>query len=147
MAPGDLARVTSLLDQLSDESRYHRFFSRGRGGLLYELGYLQSLDGCQGVALVAESEGEIIGLARYHLTGSGHAEVAVVVADAWQHQGVGHRLLRDLTDVARGHGVEAIDVSMLGDNLAALRLLRGLAGRHPLHLDHGVFEASISLAG
>jgi acetyltransferase len=147
MEPSDLGAVSRLFDQLSDESRYQRFFSRGRAGLLYELGYLQSLDGCQRVALVAESAGEIIGLARYHLTGAGHAEVAVVVADAWQHRGVGHRLLRDLTDLARGHGVETIDVSMLGDNLAALRLLRGLAGRHPLHLDHGVFEASIPLAG
>jgi GNAT superfamily N-acetyltransferase len=147
MAPTDLAGVTLFLEQLSKESLYQRFFSRSRSGLLYELNCLRSLDRDQQVALVAEADHQIIGLARYQGTGCGHAEVAVVVADAWQRHGLGGRLLRDLAQLARRHGVEALDVSMLGDNLAALHLLRGLAGRRPLRLDHGVFEASIPLAG
>src|SRR5260370_14540807 len=140
MAPTDLAGVTLFLEQLSKESLYQRFFSRSRSGLLYELNCLRSLDGDQQVALVAEADHQIIGLARYQRTGYGHAEVAVVVADAWQRHGLGGRLLRDLAQPARRHGVEALDVSMLGAHLAALHLLRGLAWRRPLHLDHGVFD-------
>jgi ribosomal protein S18 acetylase RimI-like enzyme len=146
MEPDDLAGITAFLDQLSGESRYRRFFSRGTSGPLHEVDYLRSLDGHERAALVAVAGGQIIALARYHQTGSGHADVAVVVADAWQHHGIGHRLLRELTRLAIGHGVETIDVSVLGDNVAALRLLHGLAGHRPLHLDHGVFEASIPLA-
>ena len=147
MEPSDLDGVTRFLEHLSNESLYHRFFTRGRSGLLFEIGYLRSLDGSDRAAVVAEADGEIVGLARYHRTDLGHAEVAVVVADAWQQHGVGRRLLRALVSLARDHEVEMIDVSMLGDNLAALRLLRGLAGRPALHLDHGVFEATIPLAG
>lgn len=147
MTPTDLAGVTLFLDQLSRESLYQRFFSRSRSGPLYELSYLRSLDRDQQVALVAEADHRIIGLARYHRTGCGHAEVAVVVADAWQRRGLGGRLLRDLAQLARRHGVMALDVSVLGDNVPALHLLRGLAGRRRLRLDHGVFEASIPLAG
>ena len=143
----DLEGVARFFDGLSDESLYHRFFSRGHGGPLYELAYLRALDPQQAAALVAEEDGRIIGLARYHRTAAGHAEVAVVVADECQHHGVGRRLLRELTAVARRNGIETLDVSMLGDNLAALGLLRRLAGPRPLQLDHGVFEATIPLAG
>jgi ribosomal protein S18 acetylase RimI-like enzyme len=147
MAPADLQEVAAMLGRLSDASLYHRFFTHGPSGVRFELDYLASVDGTQRVALVAESGGAIIGLARYHLSSAGHAETAVVVEDAWQHHGLGRRLLSALTAMARSRGVEAIDVSMLGENTDALRLFRRLAGSRPMHLDHGVFEASVPLAG
>lgn len=52
----------------------------------------------------------VIGLCRYASApepGQG-AEIAVAVADAWQHNGLGTALLRRLIDYARGHGIERL---------------------------------------
>jgi ribosomal protein S18 acetylase RimI-like enzyme len=147
MRGDDLDAAAAMLGRLSDASLYHRFFTHSVSGVRFELAYLTTLDGCRRVALVAESEGSVVGMARYHSNGDGHAEVAVVVEDGWQHRGVGGQLLSNLIAVARARGIDTIDVSMLGENVDAIRLFRRMAGPRPLHLDHGVFEASVPLAG
>src|SRR5260370_16941610 len=79
MAPTDLAGVTLFLEQLSKESLYQRFFSRSRSGLLYELNCLRSLDRDQQVALIPQTDDQIIALARYPLTASAHADAPSLV--------------------------------------------------------------------
>jgi len=143
----DLRRVEDMLWRLSDRSRYHRFFSQAASGVRAELDYLGSLDGHVRAALVADDGIEIIGMARYHGLTDDHAAVAVVVEDGWQGRGLGHRMMVALARAARREGFVAFEVEVLGENLDALRLLRLMSPRPRLHLDHGVFEATLPLAG
>jgi ribosomal protein S18 acetylase RimI-like enzyme len=144
---GDLPEVAALFDRLSDVSVYHRFFSPRRAGPAFELRYLATVDGCAGYVLVAEYGDRVVGLARYHRTEPGHAVVGIVVDDAWQHRGVGRRLLVELSRAGRGAGITTFDVTVLGENAAGLGLLRRMSPQVALHVDHGVMEASVALVG
>ena len=69
-----------------------------------------------------------IGIARYiRLDDFDAAEVAIEVADGWQHQGVGIALLVALTERARSAGIRRFHMSMLRDNVAARALARKLS--------------------
>ncbi len=52
------------------------------------------------------------------------AEVAIAVADAWQHHGVGRAMLAEAIDWGRTHGVGRLLASMRWSNSAMLELLR-----------------------
>ena len=54
---------------------------------------------------------------------SNDAEVALLVSDAWQGQGIGSELLRWLIQVGRDEGVERIVGDVLADNQVMLRIL------------------------
>ena len=127
LEPEDLPAVEAMFARVSDETIYRRFFTGGIGGPRHELQELARLDGHDRAALVAMSGRRAVGVARYHRTATGHAEAAVIVEDACQHHGIGRRLMAGLAGVARREGVVALDVSILGENLPALRLLRRLA--------------------
>jgi GNAT superfamily N-acetyltransferase len=147
LEPRDLPAIEAMFARVSDETIYRRFFTPGLGGPRHELGELSRVDGHDRAAVVAMAGDRAVGVARYHRAGTGHAEAAVIVEDACQHHGIGSRLMAGLTGVARREGVVAIDVSILGENSPALRLLHRLApAQHP-HLERGVFEATIPLAG
>ena len=54
-------------------------------------------------------------------------EVAIVVADVLQHQGVGKRLVGQLAELAVAQGITRFRAMMLSDNVPIQRLLFGLA--------------------
>src|SRR5258707_4005167 len=57
-------------------------------------------------AVVAVVDGEIVGVARYaKWPATNKADVAVVVADGWQRQGVAIRMLSSLETLARSAGI------------------------------------------
>jgi acetyltransferase len=55
--------------------------------------------------------------------GTGEAEVAVLVADPFQHCGLGSELLRRLIQVGRDEKLERITATMLPENMAMRALL------------------------
>ena len=56
--------------------------------------YLSSVDHCHRVALIAETDTEPIGVARYEVTKDpGSVELGLLVIDAWQNRGLGRILL------------------------------------------------------
>nr|MDQ3758225.1 GNAT family N-acetyltransferase [Actinomycetota bacterium] len=113
------------------------------------LHYLADVDHDRRQAIAAEVDGEIVGVARYDVLSEGdgrEAEVAVLVEDAWQRHGLGRRLVQDLAELAAERGVEAFTAIMLGENRAALHLLRSLAPKARVHPDHGELAARIPLA-
>ena len=95
-------------------------------------------------AVVAVLDGEIVGVARYfRWPGSRSAELAVVVADDWQRQGVATRMIGRLAQLAQAAGIERFTLTMQADNRAVLRLIRRFWPAVVLSIDHGVYEASV----
>jgi ribosomal protein S18 acetylase RimI-like enzyme len=70
--------------------------------------------------------------------------VAVVVEDAFQHHGVGHRLMGRLREIALQNGITEFVAEVLPGNTAALHLLRA-AGSTEAHFEGGEVEARVDL--
>jgi len=69
--------------------------------------------------------------------------VAVVVADAWQRQGLATRMLGALAERALSEGVRQFDLNMQSDNTAVLRLVRRLYPDARLSHSQGTCEAVV----
>ena len=146
--PDDEDRLGRLFWRLSPDTVYRRFFSPVKAPRASVLHHLANVDHDLREALVAELDGEIIGVARYDCSPGdrAHAEVAVVVEDAWQRHGVASTLLRGLGEAAKGHGVEAFTGTMLGDNRPAANLARSLSRRTELRWADGDVEMTAPLS-
>jgi GNAT superfamily N-acetyltransferase len=92
-----------------------------------------------GRALVAVDGDEVVGHAMRGPLRDGEAEVAVVVEDAWQHRGVGRRLLAGLAQRSRGEGVEAFVATALGENRRALKLGGSVFGAGEARIEDGCY--------
>lgn len=79
-------------------------------------------------------------------SGAHEVEVAVAVADAWQRQGIGRRLLHAALAWAERHGIVRLRASMLSTNVAILGLLRSMGRAVTLSMPGaGVVDATIDL--
>jgi RimJ/RimL family protein N-acetyltransferase len=125
----DKLRLSVALGRLSRETIHRRFLAAKPRLSTAELRYLTEIDGHDHIALVAEIDGELIAVARsvrFH-DRPDTAEMAIVVADRWQHRGIGTALAEALTDAAVATGIRRIAAVMLADNEPARRLLRRIA--------------------
>ena len=133
--------------RLSPETIYRRFHSPLARPEQAQPKRLLDIDHHDREAVVAVLDGEIIGVARYARRSGTHvAEVAVVVADDWQRQGLATRMLGALSELARPAGIRQFSVSMQADNRAALRLLRRFHPDAELTHSQGIYEATIPVA-
>lgn len=137
----DTATLDRFFSQLSPLSRLRRFHA---GVVRLPAVWLERLahpDPQRELALLAFARSEArelcVGEARYALgdgASHGEREVALVVADAWQHRGLGARLLNRLVRQAGLRGVEALRGDVHYDNLPMIGLARRLGfgvARHP----------------
>src|SRR6266540_4298888 len=119
-AGADAEGLRSFLAGLSMQTAYRRFFS-GLGPISNKmLTRLLPQDRHQDV-VVALHDGEIVAHAMYVRVPGGDdtAELAVVVADAWQRRGLGPRLVAAVLAAARDQGIRGIQFSVLADNQPA----------------------------
>ena len=126
----DAARLQRFHARLSQRSIYFRFF-----GLKPRLGDRQAkrfaeVDYTNRFALVAFASGEpdeIIGVARFdRLEATDQGEMAIVVADRYQGQGLGRAMLSLLIEAARARGIRRLQALVLADNVRMIALLRRL---------------------
>jgi len=141
----DVERLRRLFYRLSERTVYLRFFAPIHHPSEQTLRYLAAVDHDQREALAAVVGDEIIGVARYDRAADDptHADVAVVVEDAWQGTGVATRLLNELTRVARRHGVTVFTATTLGENRHVLDVTHHLNPAAHGHLVHGEWELEI----
>jgi ribosomal protein S18 acetylase RimI-like enzyme len=66
----------------------------------------------------------IIGGGRYVVVRPGQAEIAFVVIDAYQAQGIGTILMRHLATLARGASLKELIAEVLPENTAMLKVFR-----------------------
>lgn len=95
--------------------------------------------------LVGVADGQVIALATFQPTDSGHGEIAVLVEDAWQHRGLGTRLVRRLGRRAYARHADSIEASIMADNMTALALLRTSGADGTVRFVDGSLLVSVSL--
>lgn len=122
----DEAAVSRFVHDLSPSSRYFRFMMGMRdltGDALHRFTQPRSGHEAVLVATPGTSLGQVVGLAQFVIDDDAESgEFALVVADAWQRQGLGTRLLAELSAHAARHGVTRIHADVLADNHAMRRL-------------------------
>ena len=132
--PGDKARLEAGLRRLSEETIRRRFLAAKPRFSAAELRYLTEVDGVRHAALVAVLEDDpdtLVAVARYVALPEAPdtAELAVVVGDPFQGQGLGRRLTELLGDEAVAHGIRRFAATMLADNRPAQRLMQTFSRR------------------
>ena len=129
--PEDASIEQSFVHNLSADSKYFRFM-QGLNELTQEmLVRFTQIDYHRELALIAVLEdpaGEVeLGVARYMMNPDGEScEFALVVADQWQHKGIGSKLMTELMGAARQRGFRRITGEVLANNAHMLLLMRNL---------------------
>jgi RimJ/RimL family protein N-acetyltransferase len=142
---GDEELVGRMFTRLSSESVYRRFFSPIARPDQFTRLVLRE-DAHERAAVAAVENGELVGVAQYsRRRGEGSADLAIMVADAWQRQGLGTRLVAALAERAREAGIASFAVDVQGDNHGAQRLLRRVAPGLRLAFSGGVGEGQFSI--
>lgn len=149
--PQDDAAEQAFVMALSAASRYRRFHVGLRALPPSTLAQLTHVDHQSHVALVAQLEGDddepvIVADARYVKLGDDRAEFAIAVADAWQGQGLGRRLLCMLARYAARRGIHTLHGDVLADNAPMIAMLRRLGGELVVRADEpGLLVATVVL--
>ena len=144
--PGDVADMLAAIDRTGAESLRRRFFAPKRAFSEREKTFFMNIDFRNHVALVAvvEEDGRpaIVGGSRYVVIRPGMAEVAFVVVDAYQGQGIGSLLTRHLTGLARSAGLKHLVADVLPDN----RPMREVLGKFGFRTTKGSDPEVIHMA-
>jgi acetyltransferase len=129
--PEDAEIEQEFVRNLSGESKYFRFMDTLEELTPTMLVRFTQIDYDREMALIAVTEEngrEIeIGVCRYAVNPDGEScEFALVVSDAWQHRGVGHKLMGSLIEAARDKGLKTMEGEVLASNRNMLRLVSTL---------------------
>ncbi len=120
-----LAELPSRISARSATARFH-----GAVTMLTDktLDLLLDIEAGRHEAIIAVDHLGIVGVARYARDQDDPetAEVAVLVADEWQHRGVARDLLRPLMAKARSAGIKRFRAEILADNDTAIRFFAAL---------------------
>jgi GNAT superfamily N-acetyltransferase len=126
----DLELQRDFIRRLSPEAKRFRFFGGVSELPSPELRRLCDVDGKYSMAFVAtviRNGREVeIGVARYARAGTNTREMAVTVADEWQHRGLGTTLVKHLIEAAKLNGVTQLNSVALVDNNAMAALAKDL---------------------
>jgi GNAT superfamily N-acetyltransferase len=113
----DDEQLVAFHDHLSDRSCYLRFFSLHPHLSPQEVERFTHVDYKNRLALVAELDRRLIGVGRFdRRPGEAVAEVAFVVADDYQHHGIGSFLLDELATAAWDRGISTFVADTLHEN-------------------------------
>jgi RimJ/RimL family protein N-acetyltransferase len=142
--PGDKAKLAAGLRQLSAETIRRRFLAAKPRFSSAELRYLTEVDGVNHIALVAVHASDpelLIGVARCvrYADRPDTAEMAIVIGDPWQNQGLGRAMAEALAEAALAVGIRRFAATVLADNEPARRLMGAFARR----LEEGVASGGV----
>ena len=149
LKPEDRADLLAAIDRTSTQSLYRRFFAVKRGFSETEKAFFLNINFVDHVALVAllEEEGRqmIVGGGRYVVLEPGKAEVAFVVVDQYQGQGIGAALMQHLAAIARGAGLQELVAEVLPDNVSMLKVFEKSGLRISTKRESGVVHVILRL--
>jgi RimJ/RimL family protein N-acetyltransferase len=149
----DRDRLHAAFRALQPHSVYRRLFMHKAELTEADLVRLTQIDFETEVCLVATlrkgGEESIIGSGRYfafrHADGTCHAEVAFLVADEFQGQGLAGILLQHLATLARSQGIACFQAEVLLENKAMLRVFSRSGLPMSQSGEQGVIHVRLSL--
>ncbi len=138
--PDDAQMLQDFVRRMSPESRYFRFVSTMRELSVKMLARFTLIDYDREMALVAihcertpKPDGgftdteRIIGVSRYVTNPDlSTCEFSLAIADEFNGQGLGSRMMLSIMEVARSKGLSQIEGLVLTNNAPMLKLMRGL---------------------
>lgn len=143
--PSDASRLVAFHHRLSADSIYRRYFSLHTELSDAEVVHLTTVDYVDRLALVVFEGEELVAVGRFdRYPHSTTAEVAFVVLDTHQHQGLGLALLERLADAAWARGVEAFSASTLATNRDMLAVFYDSG--FPVEVVHDAEEVEVLFA-
>lgn len=133
----DAEPVRAFLEGVSADSMTYRFF--GAVNLDWVTRWAIDVDYSDRYALVAEvgPQREIVAHGGYIRTDERSAEVAFLVTDREQGQGISTLMLVHLASVARRHGIESFTAEVLPSNERMLEVFRNCGFPCSLHTEDG----------
>jgi len=149
--PEDADMTQTFVRGLSEETKYFRYMDAVQELSHAMLVRLTQIDYDREMALlaVADVDGRPVeaGVARYATNPDQiSCEFAIVVDDQWQHQGIAHKLMDVLMDVARSKGLRIMEGEVLKRNQGMLKLAASLGFRiEPHPEDDAIKKVSRSL--
>ncbi|MBD2346720.1 bifunctional acetate--CoA ligase family protein/GNAT family N-acetyltransferase [Anabaena subtropica] len=145
--PEDEPLLVQFHKTLSEESVYFRYFHliKLSHRITHErLTRICFIDYDREMALVAESQGEVLAVGRLSkLHGTNTAEFAILVSDRYQCQGLGTELLRRLLQIGRDEQIELITADILADNHGMQRVCEKLGFQLKRTTEANVMKAEI----
>jgi GNAT superfamily N-acetyltransferase len=112
LAPADRPALHALHDEVSDEALRMGFFNVSRHAAHDYVEHVLT----DHETLVAETRGRLVGLATAEPVSPDAVEIALLVADGHQGQGLGTLLLEHLFALVRDRGVHRVEAEVLVDN-------------------------------
>jgi len=142
--------VQAFLYRLSRETSYERFHGCSKYHSRKQVVSLVRVDPRRSAAYVVElpesDGGDIIALGRYDLDPSTQlGEIGIVVADAFQRQGLGRALLERLITCAHDSGLAGLKAEILPENGAMLALCNKSGLRVENRFEHGLHIVTMSI--
>ncbi|MGW2521365.1 bifunctional acetate--CoA ligase family protein/GNAT family N-acetyltransferase [Streptomyces sp. NPDC001617] len=150
----DADRLVSFYEQVSDESKYYRFFAPYPRLSAKDVHRFTHHDFVDRVGLAATVGGEFIATVRYDRIGadgmpasapSDEAEVAFLVQDAHQGRGVASALLEHIAAVARERGVSRFAAEVLPANNKMIKVFTDAGYTQQRHFEDGVVRLEFDL--
>lgn len=139
----DRMAIRAFLEQLSSESLWFRFL--GLPNLDWVTNWSVEVDYADRYALVATAgpERSIVAHGAYARTGTDHAEVAFVVADAWQQHGIATLMLAHLAAAAEQHQISVLTAWVAPSNHRMIQVFRHSGFPVQVRAKDGVIEVEL----
>ncbi|MEU9846009.1 GNAT family N-acetyltransferase [Streptomyces sp. NPDC047985] len=150
----DAERLVSFYEQVSDESKYYRFFAPYPRLSAKDVYHFTHHDYVDRVGLAVTVGGEFIATVRYdRIDGQGRpasapadeAEVAFLVQDAHQGRGVASALLEHIAAVARERGIRRFAAEVLPANTKMIKVFRDAGYTQQRSFEEGSVHLTLNL--
>ncbi|GGS17318.1 hypothetical protein GCM10010252_65960 [Streptomyces aureoverticillatus] len=150
----DADRLVSFFEQVSDESKYYRFFAPYPRLSAKDVHRFTHHDHVDRVGLAATVGGEFIATVRYdRIDAEGRpasapadeAEVAFLVQDAHQGRGVASALLEHIAAVARERGIRRFAAEVLPANTKMVKVFTDAGYQQQRSFEDGVVRLELDL--
>ena len=144
----DEALLQDFLYSVSDDSLYRRFISSRKDMPHERVQRYVVIDYTKEITLLAVSQKEnrevLLGIGQYSLNEGTHtAEVAFLVRDQYQNQGIGTELISYLTFLAKRQGLLGFTAEVLMGNTAMLHVFEKMGFDMEKRRDEGVVELTM----
>ena len=145
----DIDLWMDFVSGLSRRSKYLRFHSLPKLTMEDAIRFC-NVDYKNSFAVVVEALSDesriIVGIGRYYrLSRRNAAEIAFVIADAYQGKGIGKKLLEWLASIARENDIDMFEADVMAENKEMMKVLRDYGFHVTARLESSVYHVTFPI--